>query len=192
MSVDQALNRLKDGNKRYVDNCPTYPHRTPERRKELAGGQSPFAAILTCSDSRVVPEIIFDQGLGDLFVVRLAGHVIDDTVLGTLEYGAARLKVPLVVVLGHTRCGAVTAAVKSASSDDHISTLTDALQPAVEMSRGSAGDPVENAVRENVMLQVERLRRSGPVFAELCEAHRLRVVGAVYDIETGEIEWLQP
>jgi carbonic anhydrase len=186
----EALRELKKGNARYAENRPTHPRRGAKQRRELSTAQRPFAAILTCSDSRVVPEILFDQGLGDLFVVRNGGNVVDDTVLGTLEYGAAHLKTPLIVVLGHTRCGAVTAAVRGDFPNDHTRTLMRALHPAVEKSYVRRGDPVENASRRNVGLSVENLRRSKPTLAPLCKSGALRIVGALYDIETGLVDWL--
>lgn len=190
MSTDEAQTQLRDGNRRFVENRSVHPHQTPERRKEISTAQRPFAAILTCSDSRVVPEIVFDQGLGDLFVVRVAGNVVVDAVLGALEYGAAHLKVSLIVVLGHTRCGAVTAVVAGAPPAGHMRALVDAIESAVDTSRGNPGDPVENAARQNVILQVERLRRSRPTLVELYEARQLHIVGAMYDIGTGVVEWM--
>jgi carbonic anhydrase len=190
MSTDEAQTKLRDGNRRFLENRSLHPHQTPERRKEISDAQHPFAAILTCSDSRVVPEIIFDQGLGDLFVLRVAGNIVDDAILETLEYGAAHLKVSLIVVLGHTRCGAVTAVVAGAFPAGHMRALVDAIAPAVDTSRGNPGDPVENAARQNVILQVERLRQSRPTLVELHEARQLHIVGAMYNIETGVVEWL--
>ena len=190
MSPENARTRLENGNERFVESRAAHPHQSPERRKEISGGQHPFAAILTCSDSRVVPEILFDQGLGDLLVVRIARNIVDDAVLDTMEYGAAHLDVPLIVVLGHTRCGAVAAAVSGASSPRHMRALHEALEPAVRAARNDAGDAIDNASRRNVILQVERLRRAGPKLAELCEARRLHIVGAMYDIETGAVDWL--
>lgn len=190
MSHEEARSRLQEGNTRFVENRASHPRRSPERRAELSHGQHPFAAILTCSDSRVVPEILFDQGIGDLFVVRVAGNIVDDAVLGTIEYVAAHLKVPLVVVLGHTRCGAVAAAVDGAPASGHLRVLIDVIRPAVDASRSHPGDPVDNAARENVIRQVERLRRAGPTLAELHDARRLHIVGAMYDIRTGVVDWL--
>ena len=133
----------------------------------LASGQSPHAEILSCSDSRVPPEVIFDKGLGDLFVVRVAGNVVSDTELGSLEYGAAHLHVPLLVVLGHQHCGAVSAAVDGGETEGHISALINLLRPAVEKTRELPGNHVENAVKANVEMVVKQLRTSTPVLAEL-------------------------
>lgn len=190
MSPEDARTRLADGNTRFVEDRAELPRRSPGRRREISSGQHPFAAVLTCSDSRVVPEILFDQGLGDLFVVRVAGNIVDDAVRGTMEYGAFHLELPLIVVLGHTRCGAVAAAVAQAPPQGCIRALTDAIGPAVEVSRSLPGDPVDNAARENVILQVEKLRRAASTLVELHEEGRLRIVGALYDVETGVVDWL--
>ncbi|UCH83779.1 MAG: carbonic anhydrase [Candidatus Latescibacterota bacterium] len=190
MNANEALKKLADGNRRFVDGRPTHPHQKPERRAITSSAQQPFAQVLTCSDSRVVPEILFDTGIGDIFVLRVAGNIVDDAVLGSLEYGAAHLNIPLIVVLGHTRCGAVTAAVEGADTGDHITALVESLLPAVEASRSKPGDPVENAVRANVFLETEILRQSEPTLAKLWETRAIQVVGAVYDIGTGEVEWL--
>jgi carbonic anhydrase len=190
MTPDQALERLKDGNRRFVENRLQHPHQTPEWRAEITSGQHPFAQILSCSDSRVVPEILFDTGIGDLFVLRVAGNVVDDAILGSLEYGAAHLNIPLTVVLGHTCCGAVTAACEGADTGDHIIALMESLSPAVESARGQGGDFVENTVRTNVRLETEVLRQSEPTLAPLSERGAIRIVGAIYDIATGRVEWL--
>jgi carbonic anhydrase len=190
MTPDEALKRLKDGNRRFVENRPSHPHQTPEWRAEITTGQHPFAQVLSCSDSRVVPEILFDTGIGDLFVLRVAGNVVDYAILGSLEYGAAHLNVPLIVVLGHTCCGAVTAAVDGVDTNDHIIALVESLTPAVESTRGMPGDPVENAVRANVRVGTEVLRQSEPTLAPLNRRGTIRIVGAIYDIATGRVEWL--
>lgn len=153
-------------------------------------GQHPHAEILSCSDSRVPPEIVFDQGLGDLFIVRVAGNVASDTELGSLEYGAEHLHVPLIVVLGHESCGAVTAAVQGGPPEGHIVSLVDLINPAVEKTRGMPGDPVSNAVRMNVELVVKRLRTSTPILSELVAHGKIKIVGAIYSIETGAVTWL--
>jgi carbonic anhydrase len=192
MTPDEALEQLRRGNRRFAENRLDHPHQTPGRRIEVAGGQHPFAQILTCSDSRVVPEVLFDTGIGDLFVVRVAGNIVDDAVIGTLEYGAAHLKVPLTVVLGHTCCGAVTAAAAGEQTGDHIETLMGLLRPVVEAARGMPGDLVENTVRTNVRNEVTTLRRSRPTLFKLWSEGAIGIIGGVYDISTGRVEWLDP
>src|SRR3954471_6751789 len=149
VTADSALAELKAGNAHHALHQYQHPHETVVRQQELVGAQYPHAEILSCADSRVPPEIIFDQGLGDLFVVRVAGNVAADTELGSLEYGAEHLHIPLLVVLGHEGCGAVTAAVEGGPPEGHIAALVNLIKPALEHSRGQPGDPVENAVRAN-------------------------------------------
>jgi carbonic anhydrase len=167
-----------------------HPHETAERQRELASSQSPHAEILSCADSRVPPELIFDQGLGDLFIIRVAGNVVSDTELGSLEYGAEHLHVPLLVVLGHQHCGAVTAAVEGGEAEGHIAALVNLLRPAVEKTQGMPGDHVENAVKANVEMVVKQLRASTPILAKLVSEGKLKVVGAVYSLDTGKVTWL--
>lgn len=190
ITPDSVLAELKTGNGRHVAHRYQHPHETLDRRRQLVTGQHPHAEILSCSDSRVPPEIVFDQGLGDLFIVRVAGNVASDTELGSLEYGAEHLHVPLIVVLGHESCGAVTAAVQGGPPEGHIAALIDLIKPAVEKTRGLSGDPVANAVRMNVEMVVKQLRSSTPLLSELVAQHKVRIVGAVYSIETGSVTWL--
>jgi carbonic anhydrase len=190
VTADSVLAELKAGNTHHVAHRYQHPNETAERMRQLASGQSPHAEILSCADSRVPPEIIFDQGLGDLFVVRVAGNVVSDTELGSLEYGAEHLHVPLLVVLGHQHCGAVTAAVEGGEADGHIDALTNLLRPAVEKTRGLPGDPVDNAMKANVEMVVKQLRTSAPVLAKLVSRGNLKVVGAIYSLDTGQVTWL--
>jgi len=191
VTPDSALAELKAGNAHHVAHRYQHPHETAERLRELSSGQHPHAEVLSCADSRVPPEILFDQGLGDLFVVRVAGNVVSDTELGSLEYGAEHLHIPLLVVLGHQHCGAVTAAVGGGEAEGHISALTALLRPAVEQTRGLAGDAVENAVKANVEIVVKQLRASTPLLAKLVSHGELKVVGAVYSLDTGHVTWLR-
>jgi carbonic anhydrase len=187
---EQALQRLLEGNRRYVANRPALDE-SPRRRIEVAQGQKPFAAILGCVDSRVPPELIFDQGLGDLFVVRTAGEVLDHAVLGSLEFGVEELNIPLLVVLGHEHCGAVKAAMevlaRHAEAEADIEYLVEALVPAVEQGMRLGGDVWEGAGRAQVALNVVRLKRA-PVLASAVEAGALKIVGAWYCLETGLVE----
>lgn len=190
ITADSVLAELKAGNRRHAAYGYRHPHETLDRRRQLVSGQHPHAEVLSCSDSRVPPEIVFDQGLGDLFIVRVAGNVATDAELGSLEYGAEHLHVPLIVVLGHESCGAVTAAVQGGPPEGHIATLVNLIKPAVEKTSDLPGDPVANAVRMNVELVVRQLRSSTPILSELVAHGKVKVVGAVYSIETGSVTWL--
>ena len=190
ITADSVLAELKTGNKHHVAHRYQHPHETLDRQRQLVSGQHPHAEILSCSDSRVPPEIVFDQGLGDLFIIRVAGNVASDTEIGSLEYGAEHLHIPLLVVLGHESCGAVTAAVQGGPPEGHIAALVDLIKPAVEKTRGMPGDPVANTVRINVEMVVKQLRSSTPILSELVAHGKLRIVGAVYSIETGAVTWL--
>jgi len=190
VTAELALAELKAGNEHHVRHQYQHPHETSVRQRELTSGQNPHAEILSCADSRVPPEIIFDQGLGDLFVVRVAGNVATDTELGSLEYGAEHLHIPLLVVLGHESCGAVTAAVQGGPPEAHIATLVKLIQPAVDKTKGLPGDPVANAVRANVELVVAQLRASNPILSELVAQKKLKIVGGVYSLDTGTVTWL--
>ncbi len=191
MSAAQAWQRLQAGNARFVNNRLEHPDCSSIRRAEVAKGQHPFAIVLTCSDSRVPPEILFDTGLGDIFVVRVAGNTADAAAIGSIEYAVEHLHVPLVVVLGHERCGAVQAAVQAVAKHEaapgHLPAIIDPIVPAVNAARGRPGDEVENAVQENVTRVVARLKSSGPVLAEAIHEHHLAILGARYDLDTGQV-----
>lgn len=187
VSADQALKLLLEGNQRYTSHRVTHPHQDGSRLLETSNTQNPFATILTCADSRVPPEILFDQGLGDLFVVRVAGNILDDAVLGSIEYAAEYLDVPLVMVLGHERCGAVSAALKGGTAIGHIGSLVDAIQPAIAKTKSLSGDPLDNAVRANVQMVVEQMKVSKPL-VDLIGSQKLAVVGGRYDLDTGTVE----
>ena len=187
MSPEQAWNLLLEGNQRYVAGQPAHVHQSIERRTEVVAGQHPGAIVLTCSDSRVPPEILFDQGIGDIFVVRTAGNVADDVALGSIEYAVEHLGVQLVVVLGHQKCGAVAATVQGGEVPGHLPSIVNAIKPAVDQTRGQGGDPVDNAVRANVRLIVAQLRACQPILAEQVHTGHLKVVGAYYSLETGAV-----
>ena len=190
-NADEALQRLLEGNQRYASNKSIDLNESQSRRAELAGGQSPFATIFSCVDSRVPPELIFDRGLGDLFVIRTAGQVLDSAVLGSLQYGVAELKIPLLMVLGHEKCGAVKATVEAvennATAEAEINWLVDGIRPAVEAAKGQSGDLLDNAVKDNVSLTVEHLKESS-ILSEAVEKGELKIVGARYDLDTGLVE----
>lgn len=186
----EAVARLQEGNKRFADGKNVHPNQGAARRSEVFEAQAPFAAILGCSDSRVPLEVIFDQGIGDLFVIRVAGNVADDIVSASIEYAAEHLHVPLVVVLGHQNCGAVQAAVKGGHVPGHIPSLLDALQPAVEKGKAQSGDDlVDQAVRANIRLTADAIRDSG-LLSKMVKDGELEVVGAYYSLETGRVEFL--
>jgi len=190
-TADAALAELKAGNEHHATKHYDHPHETAERQKELASGQHPHASVLACADSRVPPEIVFDQGLGDLFVIRVAGNVAGDDEVASLEYAAEHLNVPLIVVLGHQKCGGVTAAVQGGEAPGHLPALMKLLQPAVEKTKGTAGDAVANAVRANVEIVVGQLRASKPILVALVTAGKMKVVGGVYSLDTGRVDWLK-
>ena len=190
VSAATALRRLLDGNSRFAAGAMEHPRQTPARRDEIAQGQHPLAAVLACSDSRTPPEAIFDQGLGDLFVVRVAGNVADNVVIESLDYAVTNLHTRLLVVMGHRRCGAVQAAVEGHSeSGEDVGPMLRELCPAVEAAMSMPGDLVENAVRENVALIVKKLANEGPL-APMVKSGDLKIVGAIYDLETGKVTML--
>ncbi len=190
--ADSALNYLKQGNQRFVEGKSTRPHQDVQRIKELSLGQKPFAIIVGCSDSRVPSEIIFDQGLGDLFIVRTAGQVSSFASWGSIEFGNAILGAKLIVVMGHTKCGAVSAACKTPDVPGHIVTLINAIKPAAQLAKIQAGDEVENAVKINVAMQVQQLQNLEPVLAKAVQSGQTQIVGAVYDLETGKVTFFDP
>lgn len=179
------IQKLNDGNSRFAKGEAVHSNQSVERRNELTKGQKPFAVIVSCSDSRVPPEIIFDQGLGDLFVIRTAGHVVDDIALASIEYAVEHLHVELIVVLGHERCGAVDAAVKGGELPGHLGKLISEIEPAVEQAEKEEGDLLANSVHENIHRVVRQLKNSGPIIKEFIEHHELEIIGAYYDLDDG-------
>jgi carbonic anhydrase len=190
INSDQALKQLIAGNKRYVASRQLHPNQSQQRRTELSNTQQPFAVILGCADSRVPPEIIFDRGLGDLFIVRIAGNVINDMILGSIEYAANHLHAPLIMVLGHSKCGSVQAAISGVGVVGHIARLTEAIQPALHEAQEQPGDLVNNAARANTKIITEQLKCSKPVLSDLVSEGKLNVVPAFYDLDTGVVEIL--
>ena len=188
LSPDAALARLSEGNARFVADSLTHPDQSAARRNETAGGQHPFAIVLTCADSRLSPEVIFDQGLGDIFVVRNAGNLLDDHVIGSIEYAVEHLHTNLVVVLGHTKCGAVSAAIAGGEAPGHLKSIVESLADAVSLARKKPGDPIDNAVRINAKMNAAALASSEPLLAEAVKSGQLKVVAARYDIASGQVE----
>ncbi len=190
LSAAEALDQLEAGNQRFVSGASQHPHCDPARRAELAGGQRPFATVVTCSDSRVPVELVFDQGLGDVFVIRVAGNIADDAVLGSIEYASMHLGVNLVVVMGHQSCGAVGAAVDGSATGTHIDSLIDAIAPAVAEAKAEGSDDLlERSVHANATMVSTQIRESQPVLAGLGE-QGVAVRPAYYSLETGEVSWL--
>jgi carbonic anhydrase len=190
VNADEALKRLTEGNKRYVVGKFIRPHQTSVRRAELIEGQHPFAIVLGCSDSRIPVELVFDQGVGDLFVVRVAGNIADDVALGSIEYAAAHLHVPLAVVMGHGGCGAVAATASGGELEGHLPVIATAIRPAVDKVKTQQGDLVNNAARANAVMVAEKLKSSKPVLSELVRSGKLTVVAAFYDIKSGKVEFI--
>jgi len=187
----EAIAKLKEGNGRYTNGKLQHPGQTTERRAELTKDQHPCVVIVSCSDSRVPPEIVFDQGLGDLFVVRVAGNVIDDHSLGSIEYAVDHLGVRLILVLGHQSCGAVKAAKETIAAKSkapgHIQSLVTAIQPAVEAT--AKGD-LEATVEANVKNVVQAVRTSTPILKPKVDSGEVQVIGGYYSLDTGAVTFL--
>jgi carbonic anhydrase len=187
----EAISKLKEGNSRYTSGNLQHPGQTTERRTELAKTQHPYAAIVCCSDSRVPPEVVFDQGLGDLFIVRVAGNVINDEGLGSLEYTVDHLGTRLILVLGHQRCGAVDAARETIAAKGkapgHIESLVKAIKPAVE---ATAKDDLEATIKANVKNVVQALRSSTPILKAEVDSGKIQVIGGYYSLDTGAVTLL--
>ncbi len=186
LNPDAALQKLMQGNQRFVQHQPQYPDQSALRLQEVAQAQHPFATILSCADSRVPAEIVFDQGIGDIFDVRIAGNIATSEAIGSIEYAVVLLGSPLLMVMGHERCGAVTAAVQNQSLLGDIGTFVKAIKPAVEKVKDQSGDAVENAVVANVQYQLERLKRS-QLLTEQVRSGKLKIVGGRYDLDTGKV-----
>ena len=200
LTANEALQRLKDGNRRFVAELGGSGEISSQRRRALASGQEPFAIILGCSDSRVPAEIIFDQGLGDLFVIRVAGNIVAPSQVDSIEFSAARHGNRLVVVLGHTQCGAILATIDElslplAEQSNNLRSIVSRVRPSVEvlMETGIANNPAElvrRAVHNNIRMSVNQLRRGSAILENLVENEGLRIVGAEYSLETGVVEFL--
>jgi carbonic anhydrase len=188
ITPDQALEKLMAGNKRFVDEKSIDPNQDTARLTEVAQGQKPFASILCCSDSRVPPEIVFDQGLGDLFVVRDAGEVVTPEQMGSLEFGTLVLGSKIILVLGHEDCGAVKAAMLGDRVPGQIGAILAEIEPAAVDFKGQQDDKeaVKKATEANVLLQLNKLKKSS-VLSELINSGKLKIVGAYYDLDKGEV-----
>jgi carbonic anhydrase len=206
-SVDQHLEEipkenllevLLQGNERFSEDHPVHPDQTLDRLRDLSQGQHPVAAIVSCSDSRVPPELIFDQGLGDLFVIRNAGNIVADYEIGSVEYAIEHLEVPIVIILGHTKCGAIGAFVEhehehSNHYSEYIQKIIDFIDAEEEeqvLQRGT-DDFYEKAIEANVLHGIHELKNKVPLVEELIAAKKLRIIGAIYDVETGKVKVLE-
>jgi carbonic anhydrase len=199
VTADEALKDLMDGNARFAKGAATGPRRNPADFRAVAEAQAPIAVVIACADSRVSPELLFDSGVGELFVIRMAGNVVDGagiTVKGSIEYAIAELNVPLVVVLGHTNCGAVKSAIEHIDHKDSlpgsINGLVELIKPVVGRVRDQPGQVVENVTRANVIVGMERLQNLQPILAPRVKAGTVKVVGGVYDLQIGSVTLLQP
>lgn len=187
---DIALQMLKKGNYRFYSYTMKHPNQSKIRREKLIAGQHPFAVILTCSDSRVVPELIFDQGLGDLFVIRNAGNVIDEHVLGSIEYAVKHLGVNLVVVMGHESCGAVGAAMKDEKESPGLESIKESIKPAIEACKKGNSYSYENVIKSHARLVNDAILQDKGL-AEYMKRHDVKIVPAFYCLQTGQVEFLK-
>ncbi|MHC1783867.1 MAG: carbonic anhydrase [Anaerolineaceae bacterium] len=194
MGAKTAIELLMAGNRRFAEGRLDHPRQGIERRQEITTGQHPVAAVLCCSDSRVPPEIIFDQGLGDLFVIRNAGNILDDLVFGSLEYAVDHLHVPLIVVLGHEKCGAVTAAVQSLENHEShsgfIPRILAKITPAVKIAQGLPGNLVEQASLANAEKVATEIRTTPSLLTGKMESGLVEVHTAYYHLESGKVDFL--
>jgi len=193
ISPGAALDRLMQGNHRYVDGV-TRRHDFKHERERLAAGQNPFAGILGCSDSRVAPELAFDTSRGDLFVCRVAGNIANADVIASFEYALAILNTPLILVLGHENCGAVDSAIKSIKEGTtlpgHLPSLVDSISPAVKAALDRPGNVLDTAIEQNVAVNVGRLKAAGPIISKAVDEKKVRIVGAIYHLSSGRVEVL--
>lgn len=188
VAPDDAMKKLVAGNERFASGRNVGARHVVERRSETAQSQHPFAIIITCADSRVGPELVFDQNVGDLFVVRTAGNLVDDHALGSIEYAVEHLGARLIVVMGHERCGAVKAALGSSTAPGHVNSLVRDIQPAVLAAKGKPGDPLSATIEENAKLVAQQIRSQAHL-GEL--AGQTQVMVGVYDLDTGVVSWVK-
>jgi carbonic anhydrase len=192
LDSEAALQELIEGNDRYALDHVEHPHEGSQRRVDLSIAQHPFAIVLGCADSRVVPELIFDQGVGDLFVLRVAGNVADDAVIASIEFAVEHLGTRLVVVLGHERCGAVMAAIGHAFSEGKLNSLIKYIEPAVKAGQEANGDcVVSDTVKAHVNLMVKEIESTVPILSHEVKKGNLKIVPAYYRLATGKVEFLE-
>ena len=192
LSADEALNKLKQGNKRFVQLHQKHPDESAKRRKEMVKGQHPFVIVLSCSDSRVPPELIFDQGLGDIFEIRNAGNVLNDHVIGSIEYAVMHCGVKLIVIMGHQDCGAINATLSGVSETKYIQALEDSIQPAVEQCKAKGLEVnSDNVVKAHVMQDIEELMRNDVELVKYMKKHNVKIVPAYYHLDSGKVDFLK-
>lgn len=190
-TAEDALQRLKQGNARFVaDKLDQKKDLGAKRRGDLAKGQRPFAIILACADSRVAPELVFDQGLGDLFVLRVAGNVTDPAILGSIEYGVEVLKAPLIVVVGHDKCGAVEAAIGGGELQGNLAKLIKEVQPGKDLPKDKEA-ALAAGVKNNALEQAARLTQQSTVIKDFASSKRIQIAAGVYSLKNGTVEWLE-
>lgn len=192
LSAEDALKKLKQGNKRFIQLHQKHPDESGKRRNEMLKGQHPFVIILSCSDSRVPPELIFDQGLGDIFEIRNAGNVLDDHVIGSIEYAVMHCGVKLIVIMGHQDCGAINATLSGVSETKYIKSLEDSIQPAVEQCivKGLEVNS-DNVVKAHVLQDIEELMEQDHELVDYMKEHGVKIVPAYYHLDTGKVEFLK-
>jgi carbonic anhydrase len=191
MSGKEALQVLLAGNKRFLSGKLEHPNHCEESRKGLVSGQDPLAVVLACADSRVPPVDIFDQGLGDLFILRVAGNIINDHILGSIEYAVSHLHTPLVMVMGHSSCGAVGAVAQGVKLGGHIASLTPSIEAALKKAKGQEGHWTNNAAKELAKTTAKKIKESEPIIADLVQEGKVLVVATYYDLATGEVALLE-
>ncbi len=191
LSADEALMKLTQGNERFIKLRETHPDNSKKRRQEMLKGQHPFVVILSCSDSRVPPELIFDQGLGDIFEIRNAGNVLDEHVIGSIEYAVMHCGVKLIVIMGHQDCGAIAATLSGKSETKYIKSLEDSIQPAVEDCK-KHGIEVnsDNVVKAHVMQDIEELMTQDTDLVKYMKENDVKILPAYYHIDTGKVDFL--
>lgn len=192
LSAEEALNKLKQGNERFVQLHQKHPDETKQRRKEMIKGQHPFVVILSCSDSRVPPELIFDQGLGDIFEIRNAGNVLNKHVIGSIEYAVMHCGVKLIVIMGHQDCGAIGATLSGVSETEYIKALEDSIQPAVDNCKLKGLEVnSDNVVKAHVMQDIEELMTQDTELVKYMKQHNVKIVPAYYHLDSGKVEFLK-
>ena len=192
LSAKDAIQKLKDGNKRFVKVKSQHPDESKERRNEMLKGQHPFVVILSCSDSRVPPELIFDQGLGDIFEIRNAGNVLNEHVIGSIEYAVMHCGVKLIVIMGHQDCGAIAATLSGVSETKYIKALEDAIKPAIDHCKEQGLEVnSDNVVKAHVMQDIEELMTQDTELVKYMKEHDVKIVPAYYHLDSGKVDFMK-
>ena len=192
LSAKDAIQKLKDGNKRFVKVKSQHPDESKERRNEMLKGQHPFVVILSCSDSRVPPELIFDQGLGDIFEIRNAGNVLNEHVIGSIEYAVMHCGVKLIVIMGHQDCGAIAATLSGVSETKYIKALEDSIKPAIDDCKEQGLEVnSDNVVKAHVMQDIEELMTQDTELVKYMKEHDVKIVPAYYHLDSGKVDFMK-